>query len=91
MPLSKFYKITVIAILALVITAGSFYWFQLRPYKTYSACSKEATEKALDYEREEGDKEDKEFAKKGRYYQEDYDIYYNRCLRLKGINAPDVK
>jgi hypothetical protein len=93
MPLLKFNKITVtvIVILALAIAAGSFYWFQFRPYKIYSDCSKEATEKALDYSLEEGDEEDKASAKKGRYYQEDYDVYYNRCLRNNGINAPDVK
>jgi hypothetical protein len=84
------YQVTVIVILILLVGAGLFYWFQLRTSNIYTSCSKEATEKALDYEREEGDKEDQGFAERGRYYQEDYDVYYNRCLRLKGINAPDV-
>ncbi len=87
----KFYKITLIVIVILVTAVGAFYWLQFRPYKIYRDCSKLATEKALDYSLEEGDEEDKDFAKRGRYPQEDYDIYYNRCLRSNGINAPDVK
>jgi hypothetical protein len=91
MPTFKFYKLTLGFVLVLVLVAGAFYWFQYRPYKTISDCSKEATEKALDYSLEEGDAEDKDFAKRGRYHQEDYDVYNNRCLRLHGINAPDVE
>ena len=91
MPTLKFYKITAGFVLALALVVGIFYWFSLRPNKIYSACSKEATEKSLDYSLEEGDEEDKDFAKRGRYHQEDYDVYYNRCLRLNGVNAPDVQ
>lgn len=90
MPSLKFYKITVGFILILAIFVVLFYWFQYRPYKTYRDCSKWATEKSLDYSLEEGDEEDKDFAKRGRYHQEDYDVYYNRCLRVNGVNAPDV-
>lgn len=88
---SKLYELTVGFVLVSVIVAGAFYWFQYRPYKIYSDCSKEATSKSLVYSKEVGDKEDKEFAEVGRYHQEDYDVYYNRCLRLNGVNAPDVK
>lgn len=91
MSLLKNYQLTLIIILVLIIVAGWFYWFQFRPYKIYSDCSKVATVKSLNYSLEEGDEEDKGFAKRGRYYQEDYDVYYNRCLRNNGINAPDVK
>lgn len=91
MPTLKFYKITAGFVLASILVAGLFYWFQFRTHKIVIGCSKEATEKSLDWSREEGDEEDKDFATRGRYHQEDYDIYFNRCLRNNGINAPDVQ
>jgi uncharacterized protein YpmB len=90
MNLLKNYQFITIIILVIIVLASWFYWSQFRPYKIYRDCSKLATEKALDYSLMEGDKEDKELAKKGRYYQGDYDVYYNRCLRVNGINAPDT-
>jgi hypothetical protein len=84
------YQVSIVVVLVLIIAAGLFYWFQLRPANIYTGCSKKATEKSLDYLFQEGNEKDKEFARKGRYYQVDYEDYYNRCLRLKGVNAPDV-
>ena len=83
--------VVVVLVVAIILVVGWFYWSQVRPSRIYSGCSKEATEKAIDLNLKEGDEEDKESAIKGRYDQESYDVYYNRCLRNNGINAKDVK
>jgi uncharacterized protein YpmB len=83
--------VVVILVAAIILAVAWFYWGQVRPSRIYSGCSREATEKAIDLNLKEGDEEDKEFAKKGRYDQESYNVYYNRCLRNNGINAKDVK
>ncbi len=55
----------------LIITLSSlcFYWFELRPSKIVSSCSLSALDRAKELE---GDRED-------------YEYYFTRCIREKGL------
>jgi hypothetical protein len=61
-------------LIIIVFLGGAFYWFQWRPSKIYSYCNNWA----LDRSREKCNCG-------GKYQSQDYDVYYKRCLREKGL------
>ena len=85
-------KLIPIIILLILIGGGLFYWFGIRPPRIYSYCNEWAIEKAQRFYKEKIEKQyyitdnDKEQIEKGYYLISNYESYYKRCLREKGIN-----
>ena len=86
---TKIYKRgTVLVLLGLLLLAGWFYWYEVRPVKIRSYCNRQAIEKAT------SKKEDREPSLLDRYlniepedivYPEDYKFSYSSCLNEKGL------
>jgi len=77
-----------IIILILLLVAGWFYWFQLRPAKIRQRCSQEALEKAQLLLKEKAGMvggEYEEPAERDLYLQGDYKWQYEKCLHEKGL------
>lgn len=72
----------------LLIGIGLFYWFQIQPSMIYSTCHKRAIESAMEKYKDTFSREiDIKYAEeKGIFRKDDYEFYYKRCLREKGIN-----
>lgn len=79
-------------VIAIIILIGAvlFYWFQIRPSIIYSNCHRIATEEAIETLKTRSEMADgykyKEAVEKGMYLKDDYDYFYKRCLREKGID-----
>lgn len=71
----------------LLIGFGLFYWYEVRPSRIYSFCNKEAQEKAIELMKTKVkiSPKYKEFSEKGLFLKDDYESYYKKCLREKGI------
>jgi len=78
-----------VILIILLIVFGLFYWFQIRPSIIYSDCNRIAADKAeklLKTKSEmEGGYKYKEAAEKELFLKDDYDSYYEKCLREKGL------
>lgn len=77
-------------ILALLILAELFYWFQIRPTRIRKNCSFGATTKARENLKIEADKPGgwgdlEKSALRGQYRQTDYLIYFSGCLNENGL------
>jgi len=85
---SKF-KYIFLTILVLGLIAGWFGWYQVRPSYIYSTCNREANEKAIkltkEYAAMAGTYSLEQAAAKDRYMEDDYNHYYQVCLRDKGL------
>ena len=88
----KIYKRgTIFVLLGLLLLAGWFYWYEVRPVRIRSLCSRQATEKAT------LKKNSKELPPNGStlerlklrdkdiFNPEEYEIYYDICLNEKGL------
>lgn len=51
-----------------------FYWYELRPSNIKKNCSGEARENAIE-----------KYNYDGKYNKEDFEHYYSRCLKEKGL------
>lgn len=69
-------KLIIIISILVLIGAGLFYWFQVRPAMIYSECNWEALEKA---KRNSGYSEEA-------YNPDIYEHFFKKCLRNKGIS-----
>ena len=67
------------------------YWTQIRPSAIYSICNKMAIAEALHLGSLSPDGDVRDKAKDGIYSQNNYNVYYNRCLRASGLNPTNVK
>jgi hypothetical protein len=68
-------------ILAVIIFSFLFYWFQYRPTSIRKRCHELATEAAsIKWKKENAHRQEEDL-----YYRNDYDYYYERCLRVKGL------
>lgn len=78
-------------LIGLFIFGVLFYWFQYRPSKIRANCAGIATEKAKDKLKYEADKpgggwgELEDAAARGMFRQEDYRVYFFRCLDEHGL------
>jgi hypothetical protein len=78
-------------ILIVLLVAGFlFYWYEYRPSKIRSDCVTIAEKNAQGLAKEKatlsGLPDEKKEADMGMYLKEDYDAYYQRCLREHGID-----
>jgi hypothetical protein len=64
----------------LILAIGGFYWYALRPSIIKSKCDRESVAQARQqFKLKTGQIE------LVKYYPDDYDFYYKRCLRKKGL------
>ena len=79
-----------IVILIILIGAGLFYWYQVRPARIYSYCHWEAEESAREILKKKVEIEYNptylKAIEEGMYLKDDYESQYKQCLREKGIN-----
>lgn len=81
-----------IIIIIFLIGAALFYWYQVRLQMSYSYCNERAIEQAQELYKENIEKQyyitenEKDKIEKGYYLVPNYESYYKRCLREKGIN-----
>ena len=67
-----------IILLVVLVVAGLFYWYSLRPSFIKKDCYNVATEKAKGKRKEAG-------ATDGKFSKDDYDAYYKFCLQKNGL------
>ncbi|MDO8604820.1 MAG: hypothetical protein Q7K40_05525 [bacterium] len=72
-----------IIIIALIILAFSFYWFETRPSLIKKDCYNEAKESAVEKAKKEDLKNG--LAAEGGFMEGDYNSYYKWCLQSKGL------
>ena len=63
-----------IGLVIIIFLSLIFYWFELRPVNIKKECAKWSLDKAI-----------KKYNYNGEYQSEDYNVYYSRCLREKGL------
>jgi hypothetical protein len=74
----------------MVILTISFYWFQIRPARTYKFCHAKALVAAVEMSKARAkqttfDKSDDKEAEEGWYVPSDYENSYKKCLRSRGL------
>ena len=77
-----------IILIIILVGAGLFYFYQIRPAQIYSKCHKTAVEEAIKIMKSKSEITStyKEMAEKEMYFKDDYDYTYKQCLRERGIN-----
>ena len=74
-----------VILVVILIGAGLFYWFQIRPSMIYSGCYRMAMENAQELYAERFPWKKEEIEK--RYFLPDvYELYYKLCLQKRGIS-----
>ncbi len=66
-------------IICIFVAAFIFYWFEWRPRNIVKNCDEDAHSQAVSRYRET------EKVNEDHYWPNDYDFYYKRCLRSKGL------
>lgn len=79
-------KFTIVVLILFAIGGGSFYWLEFRPSRAVSKCNAEAIKLAQEFAKSRQDEGNYYFiARDNGYKVEDYENYYQRCLRGEGI------
>ena len=92
----KYKNLVTILVFLTLLAVGWFYWFQFRPSRIRTNCTREATEKSRDllkalidkpgyYERGMSQEKLEDMYNAGLHFKDDYNSYYRTCLNEKGL------